>query len=126
MKNNAFSIAVFLLVFTGCQTITVVNDSQKLPHKEDVQDQWNHTGIFGLVGYSGEFDVKELCKHDWSTITTQRGVLASLASAGLSLVSLAPTPVGPAASLANFLWDPLTLKWQCASSSSEIRLGEKL
>ena len=101
---------------SGCQTITIINDQGKALQAGTTDEQWNHTGIFGLVGYSGKFSLNEMCPSSkkWKRITTEVGVGPSLANLALQGVTFVAGPVGIAASVANFAWDPLTLRWTCA------------
>lgn|GEM_PF-2038180 len=117
MKNRRH-IAAFLaaLGLTSCQTITIVNS--KAPARATTEKtMWHHTGIFGLVTYSGEHRVEELCNGGtWNSVTTERGVGPSLVEAGFQMVQYVPTVAAGAGSLvsaANFFWDPLTLTWTC-------------
>jgi hypothetical protein len=111
--------AALALASVSCQTITVVNDSQKSAGGEE-QSKWHHTGIYGLVTYSGEYQISELCPGGtWTSVTTQRGVGPSIIGGVLGLAGQFDQSIANITGPVGFAWTPLTLNWNCGSGGAK-------
>lgn len=122
---NRFLLLVFpILSYSGCHTLTVVNSEVGRSNVQMHRTEWNHTGIFGLVNYTEDFNIKYMCPEmNWSTITLERGTLAAVAEVGLTVAYNASN--NSLFGLANFFWDPLTISWLCSSEKNKSKADKK-
>ena len=122
--NRFLSLIFLLLTYTGCHTLTVVNSDVPRSNAEVLRTEWNHTGIFGLVNYTDDFNVSYMCPDmNWSTITLERGTLAAIAEAGLTVAQNASN--SSIFGVANFFWDQLSISWVCTREKNESKPSKR-
>ena len=103
---------ILISTFFSCQTLVVQNSHVKQKSYFDQQTEWNHTGIFGLVNYTDDFQINRLCPDKaWSHVTLERGTMAAVAEGSMLFAAILRYPF---ASIANLFWDPLTFSWACS------------
>ncbi|HEU4409285.1 MAG TPA: hypothetical protein VFS43_28765 [Polyangiaceae bacterium] len=70
--------AAALTSLSGCYTTVVTSGKPAGPATVEYDEKWHHGAIYGIVEFSGPYDLQKACPNGWAEIETETSFLNGL------------------------------------------------